>query len=506
MNKEYIKMNNNDFYLSLGNYIRIMKELSKNKTSALQTEIFCTLFGIPEIKDTTVNNYCVGIRAIGGEYKQIYIYKKSHYLKEKETMLETLFEMLTILEGKILQEKTQQSFNNNEIVEELAIKLMNIAKNDENIKKEQIQKWKQEIEKKQYDAFLSETLFYAILENKQPLYELDKKKKKIETLLNDSFMSYKGIEDYLRLKYRETINYDYNLKKLADEGNVLANYELGSNEYMGYIKGYPRYTRAYQYLQIAAEAKHAGANYLIGNMLYSGNLGNKTKKDLEEAYYYLLEAKNLGSVAASNKLGLMYLHGTHPVKKDKEKAIQLFKEAAEKEYVYALNNLGKIYEEEKNPLYLEYYKKSASLKESWACNKMGEYYRKKKMNQKAFHYFQEALEANERNLCFYSYYNLAKYFYFTGSKENHLEKKEEKYLEYLKIASDHNILEASIELVFFFTNTYLKTKKEEWKLQIEYYKQKIECHPLFDEKIKKQIEEQIKKSKEALKLDFLNNI
>lgn len=502
MNKNYIKMNNNDFYLSLGNYIRVIKELAKNKTSALQTEIFCTLFGIDYIKDTTVNNYCVGIRSIGNEYKQIYIHRKSHYGKEKETMLEPLFGILNILEGKYHQEKTRDFFNQNETVEELARKLYNIAKNDENIEKEQIEKWQNKIEQKEYDVFLSETLFYAVLDNKQPLYELEKKKNKIEEILNDSFMSYKGIEDYLRLKCKETINYDYNLKKLADNGNVLANYELGSNEYMGYIKGFPRYVKAYEYLCIASNAKHAGATYLIGNMLYNGMLGTKRKSDLEEAYIYFEKAKKEGSMAAVNKLGLMYLHGIYPVKKDKEKALAFFKEAADKEYVYALNNLGKIYEEENNPIYVSYYKKSASLKESWACNKMGEYYRKKKEYKTAFSYYQDALEANEKKLCYYAYYNLAKYFYQNGSKENNLEKKETIYIEYLEIASDHNILEASIELLSYYVQSYFATKEEKIKEQIEKYKTKIEKHPLFNEKVKKEIEVHLTRIKENLKLDI----
>ena len=497
-------MNDNDFYLSLGNIIRVIKELSKNKTSALQTEIFCTLFKIEEIKDTTVNNYCVGIRSIKGEYKQIYIYHKSHYLKEKDTLLEVLFGILNILEGKVHTEKTKEILNQNEAIEELTRKLYNIAKNDENIEKEQIKQWKEIINRKEYDAFLCETLFYAILENKQPLYELEKKKNKIEVFLNDSFLSYKGIEDYLYLKCRETINYDYNLKKLASEGNILANYELGNNEYMGYIKGTPRYVKAFEYLKVAYEAKHAGATYLIGNMLFSGLLGTKTKENLEEAYTYLEEARILGSVAASNKLGLMYLQGIYPLKKDKEKAISLFLEAAEKGYVYAFNNLGKIYEEEDKELSIEYYKKSASLKESWACNKIGEYYRKKKDYQKAFFYYQEALDTNEKNLCYYAYYNLAKYFYCMGSKENHLEKKESIYLEYLEIASEHNILEASIELLLFYVNSYLTTQKEELKKTIEKYKVKIECHPLFDGKIKKQVEEQLTKIKENLRLSFFD--
>mgnify|MGYP003297955057 CR=1 FL=1 len=39
-----IKLNNNDNHLSWGNFTRIIKEYSINKTSAMQVEIFCALF------------------------------------------------------------------------------------------------------------------------------------------------------------------------------------------------------------------------------------------------------------------------------------------------------------------------------------------------------------------------------------------------------------------------------------------------------------------------------
>lgn len=47
--KKYIKLNNNDNHLSLGNFTRIIKENTINKTSALQTEVFSTLFNTANI-------------------------------------------------------------------------------------------------------------------------------------------------------------------------------------------------------------------------------------------------------------------------------------------------------------------------------------------------------------------------------------------------------------------------------------------------------------------------
>ena len=45
MKKNYIKMNDNDNYLSLGNLINIIKKVSNNK-NAMQTELFCTIFNV----------------------------------------------------------------------------------------------------------------------------------------------------------------------------------------------------------------------------------------------------------------------------------------------------------------------------------------------------------------------------------------------------------------------------------------------------------------------------
>ena len=62
---------NNGNILSLGNIINSIKKISNNN-NAMQTEIFCSIFGVNEINTTTVNNYCIGIRAIGIEYKKIF--------------------------------------------------------------------------------------------------------------------------------------------------------------------------------------------------------------------------------------------------------------------------------------------------------------------------------------------------------------------------------------------------------------------------------------------------
>ena len=101
MKKDFIKMNNNDNHLSLGNLFRVIKELSKNKSSALQTEMFCTLFEISDINDTTVNNYCVGCRKIGNDYKQIYLNFQKRYEKDKNIFEDIIISILSIIDGNL---------------------------------------------------------------------------------------------------------------------------------------------------------------------------------------------------------------------------------------------------------------------------------------------------------------------------------------------------------------------------------------------------------------------
>ena len=94
-------MNNNDEHLSLGNLFRIIKDSSRSKVSALQSELFCTLFEIESINDTTVNNYCVGCRGIGSTYKQVYLNKEKRYRKDIDEFVDNIIGILSIIDGVV---------------------------------------------------------------------------------------------------------------------------------------------------------------------------------------------------------------------------------------------------------------------------------------------------------------------------------------------------------------------------------------------------------------------
>ena len=56
MEKKFIKMNNNINQLSLGNLIKIIKKNSINKHLASQAEIFCIIFEVDDVNESTIKN------------------------------------------------------------------------------------------------------------------------------------------------------------------------------------------------------------------------------------------------------------------------------------------------------------------------------------------------------------------------------------------------------------------------------------------------------------------
>lgn len=493
MKKQYIKMNNNDEHLSLGNLFRIIKDSSRSKVSALQSELFCILFELESINDTTVNNYCVGCRSIGSTYKQVYLNKEKRYKNNEEEFVDNIIGILSIIDGVVynnINDKVE-FINDSESANLLARKLYNLGKNDKQVINEFTNKLSMLINDNKIYECLVEELLFLILQKKQPVYEDELKVEVFEDVLNDTSISSIDLQEYLSLKLREGINFDYSMRSLADKGNAYANYEIGSNEYYGYFAGYPRYDEAFRYLEKAASMDHASANYMIGNMFVRGLLGNKSNEELEKGYKYLEKSYKLGNVAASNLIGNMYLNGIYPLEKDVEKAREYYLKAADNNYAYAYNNLGRI-EEDKNNLdgAFDYYLQSANLGESWACNKVAEAYRIGVVNKdmdKAYYYYTRALENNYRTLCFYAYYNLAKYFYMNGYDK--YSKDLNKAIEYFNIASEAGILDASLELFFYYSNEYLSSRDTIDKDMILKYKKVIESHSKYDDKLRKRIEE-----------------
>lgn len=486
MERKYIKLNDDYSHLSLGNIISAIKDESKNKTSAIQSEVFCALFNLDYINESTVNNYCIGSRSIGNDYKQIYINLKRNYEKDEGIFLDIICNILSIINGSIYDIKNIKTINENISLKNITTKLYNISKNDFYVPKEINSKFRELLNNNDYYNLFIEMLIYAILDKKQPLYEDEKNKNIIGTILQNTDISVIDLQNFLLLELNEGINFSHSLKKLADDGNSYALFHLAVMEYRGEFDGYPRYDKAYDYFYKAALNNHPSAYWMLGNMIIKNKIGNKEYK---QAIEYFEKAKELGNVAAINSLGLCYKDGLG-VKKDINKALELFKEAAHKNYAYAYNNIGLYYESLNN--YDEaynYFLKSANLNESFGCNKVGEYKRQKNNKVEALKYYNKALESSTRETSIWAYYNIAKHYYLNGDLQTNTLKNIDKAINYFQ--NSDSLIESLIELLYIFYNKYLENKNDETLNKIYYYKNLIENHKDYNETIKYNIEKKL---------------
>ena len=393
---------NNGNILSLGNIINSIKKISNNN-NAMQTEIFCSIFGVNEINTTTVNNYCIGIRAIGIEYKKIFEEKYSN-----NSIIKNILSIVNLLENKIYSEENaldtiNKSSKLNKVIEDLK----QIATNDEHI--EDVNKL---IKDNNYET-IKEMLYYAIIINKQPIYSQN-----INIKINKQ-----ELNEYMRLELYWGESYVSSLLELAKKNNMYACAKLGSLEFEGSVTGTPNYKKSFQYYLKSANKNHPKSCWMIANLI----LTNKVEYDFDTMWKYLNKSIELGSAAGYNTMGLCYLRGINKENKiDKEKAEYYFKIAGELGYVFAFNNLGKIYEEKDETEAMKYYNISADMNNSWALNKVGEYHRKNNDYIKAYIYYSKAVDCPITEICRYAFYNLAKYYYEPGFKELNIKADKEK--------------------------------------------------------------------------------
>ena len=480
MKRKYIKLNDNYSHLSLGNIISTIKDESKNKTSAIQSEVFCAIFNTYDTNDSTINNYCIGSRSIGSNYKQIYINLKKEYQKDNKIFLEIICNILSILNGTIYDIKDINIINTDDSLKRICNKLYNISKNDLYVSKEYINKFRDLLNNNNYYNLFIEMLIFAIVEKKQPLYEDEKLHNTVEVILQNTDISVNDLQNFLLLELNEGINFSYSLKALADSGNAYANYHLAVLEYRGEYTGTPNYYKAFEYFKKASLNNHPSAYWMMGNMILNGKVFTSNNKIAIE---YFEKSASLGNIAALNSLGLCYKNG-FGVKKDNAKALEYFNKAANKNYAYALNNLGVYYESinKQNNAY-ECFFKSASLGESYACNKIAELNRINSNYVEAYKYYNKALESSYREITPWAYYNLAKYFYLKGNIDASISKDINKAIEYFE--KSNTLIESLQELFLIYYNMKDINK-------LNYYKSLIENHDKYNDIIKKEIESKIK--------------
>lgn len=424
-----------------------------------------------------------------------------NYQKNNLFMLDTILNLTSLLDGYIYTDeyKNTKFLNNNQNLKNLCMSLYNLAKNDTSVPTVFIKKLQNSLTNNNFYICITEMIFYIILEKKQPIYIETIVNETIENILNNTNISINDLQNFLTLQFKDGTNYTYSLKQLAKNNNPYACFELGMMEYNGEITGTPRYNKSYEYFKIASSFNHPRANYLIAKMLLDKKIGTLSQKDINLAWNYLQTASNLGSIAALNAIGIFYLN----YKSDEKTAIEYFIKATQSDYVYAYNNLGKIYETKKDyQTAFSYYLKSANLEESWACNKVGEMYRlgigTEKDLKKSYDYYNLSLEVPIKLINHWAKYNLAKYFYLKGNYEANIEQNIPLALNLLEQSKENNLLEANIELLYFYTDKYFQKKEEKTLTKINNLIQEIEQHPNFNLTHKQIIEKTINQIKKNL--------
>lgn len=464
--KNYVKLNNNNRHLSLGNLFRILKEETNNKNFTIQSEIFCILFNIDSISDTTVNNYCTGVRAINSKYKNIYVNWRQKYSKDETIFKDIILNIIATIDNKnvyITKDYFKQSIdaiNNNTKFSKVCLRLYNISKNDLEVTKEFSSQLKRLLDTKNLYKFFVEVLFFVVLDKKQPVYIEDKFMDTLDDFLYSSEVSSDDAIDFVTVQLKGGLWSIRGIHELAKKGNPYACFEMGSLELYGQVAGYPRYQESFEYYKTAAQKKHPNAIWALGHLYYNGFVGTKSRDDMKKAFHYFNRARKVNCIAAINSLGTVFKEGNIPfIRRDLKKAKKLFEFAAGKNYVYAINNLGIMYEEEGNyKKALELFKSSSSQGESWASNKLGQMYRlglgTKKNLKKAFEYYTKATDATLYSICFWSKYNLAHYYYENGVPEIGIAKDINKSISLLEECIRHNITKAYEDLIYIYYAKY----------------------------------------------------
>jgi len=136
------------------------------------------------------------------------------------------------------------------------------------------------------------------------------------------------------------INYDKAEKwwKLASKKNDDAKAGLA----VLYMKQNKNYIEIYKLLEEAANNGNVLAQSNLGIAYFRGDSG--IEQNYEKAVKWLKEAAAVGDKTAQNDLALCYLEG-RSVKKDIQKAIKLFESSVNQGFPQAYMNLGKIYYE-----------------------------------------------------------------------------------------------------------------------------------------------------------------
>lgn len=169
-NKNFIRLNTNDQYLSLGNVFRIIKEESVNK-NFFQADLFGLIFNAEDIADSTVNNYCTGLRPINPIYKNYFKSLKELLKNDSKVFIPMIKEILILLDdtGMPSDEVNLKHINSNQKLKNVCERLYSISKNDADVSLKRSSELFSLLENNDLYNFIINVLSYVILEKKQPI-------------------------------------------------------------------------------------------------------------------------------------------------------------------------------------------------------------------------------------------------------------------------------------------------------------------------------------------------
>ena len=208
--KKFIRLNVNNNYLSFGNVFRIIKEETNTYKMFLQSDLFSIIFNTYNVADSTVNNYCTGLRAINPKYRNYFKEMKKKYEQDKDIFIFTIGKILELIEIENINVDniTLEQINNNSKLKHICNRLYSLSKNDSDVSMTLSNLLYKDLEEYNLYNFMVRILFYVILDKKQPIY--------INVQLNSGIWSIREV------------------KELAKKENPFACFEIASMEFHGH--------------------------------------------------------------------------------------------------------------------------------------------------------------------------------------------------------------------------------------------------------------------------------
>lgn len=184
---------------------------------------------------------------------------------------------------------------------------------------------------------------------------------------------------------------------LAEKGVVKQQYNLAYSYYYGHGVA-PDKQKALYWMDRAAKGKDAAVQYKIGRLFETGEIYPQDHKKAFE--HYLLSAKS-GDPYGTVNLSVMYLQGKG-VKQNINEGIKWAEKAAKNGFVNSQINLALLYNNKNSSIYdekraIHWFTEAAFLGSDLANYELGKFSLKNQKYDKAFEYFDLAVEAGNTN-------------------------------------------------------------------------------------------------------------